>query len=51
MELGKMNYSKSGGQFKFPKSLRKWPVLWKQLIDYRVLEGITRKIYQLGSHP
>ncbi|MEM4055976.1 MAG: hypothetical protein QW578_02910 [Thermoplasmatales archaeon] len=51
MELGKMNYSKRGGQFKFPKSLMKRLAVWKQLVDYRVLEGITSKIYQLGLVP
>ncbi|MEM3490230.1 MAG: hypothetical protein QXO75_11335 [Nitrososphaerota archaeon] len=38
MELGKMNDLKRGGQFKIPKSLMKWLVVWKQLVDYRVLE-------------
>ena len=51
MELGKMNDSKRGGQFKFPKSLMKWLVVWKQMVDYRGLEGITRKISQLGLIP
>ncbi|MEM3829497.1 MAG: hypothetical protein QXP36_09840 [Conexivisphaerales archaeon] len=42
---------KEGRQFKFPKSLMKWLVVWKQFVDCRVLEGITRKIYQFGLIP
>ncbi|MEM3191998.1 MAG: transposase [Thermoplasmata archaeon] len=29
----------------------KWLVVWKQFVDYRALEGITRKIYQFSLIP
>ena len=51
MELEKLNHSKKGGQFKFPGSLMKWLTVWKQLVDYRGLEGITRKLHQIGLIP
>ncbi len=50
-ELDKANESKRGGQFKYPESFIKWLTIWKQLVDYRGLEGIGRKIYQLGIIP
>ena len=50
-ELKRLNRSKKGGQFKFPKSLMMWLVVWKQMVDYRGLEGIVRKMAQLGLIP
>ncbi len=50
-ELGKMNDSKRGGQFLFPESFVKWLTVWKQLVDYRGLEGISRRLNQLGLIP
>ncbi|MEM4089719.1 MAG: hypothetical protein QXQ46_03050 [Thermoplasmatales archaeon] len=37
-----------GGQFKLPESFVKWFTVWKQMVDYRELEGIGRKLQQLG---
>ena len=51
MELERLNHSKKGGRFKFPGSLMKWLTVWKQLVDYRGLEGITRKLHQIGLIP
>ena len=50
-DLRKMNGSRRGGQFEFPDSLIKWLVIWKQLVDYRGLEGITRKLHEYGLIP
>ena len=48
-ELGEMNNWKRGGRFIFPNSLMKWFIVWKQLVDYRGLEGIARKLSYLAS--
>lgn len=50
-DLRKMNRSKRGGQFEFPDSLIKWLVIWKQLVDYRGLEGIARQLSNYGLIP
>ena len=50
-ELERLNSSKKGGQYKFPVSLMKWLVIWKQILDYRGLEGVTRKLHQIGLIP
>lgn len=50
-ELVNVNMSKRGGQFLFPDSFVKWLTVWKQLVDYRGLEGISRKLHQLGLIP
>ncbi len=51
-ELKKANESKrGGGQFKFPESFIGWLVTWKQLVVYRGLEGIARKLCQFGLIP
>ena len=47
-ELEAMNRNKRGGQYKFPRSLMKWFMVWKQLLDYRGLEGIARKMSYLS---
>ncbi|MGC8618850.1 MAG: transposase, partial [Thermoplasmata archaeon] len=39
-----MNRNRRGGQSKFPQSLMRWFLIWKQLLDYRGLEGIARKM-------
>jgi hypothetical protein len=49
--LKRLNSSKKGEQFKLPKSLMRWLIVWKQLVDYRGLEGIVRKMAQLGLIP
>ena len=50
-ELAAMNRGKRGGQYRFPESFLRWRVIWKQLVDYRGLEGITRKMAELGLIP
>ena len=50
-ELEAMNRNKRGGQYKFPRSLMKWFMVWKQLLDYRGLEGIARKMSYLNLIP
>lgn len=50
-ELKKMNQGKRGGQYLFPDSFIKWLAVWHQLVDYRGLEGISRKLAELGFIP
>ncbi len=50
-ELEEMNKGKRGGQYKYPESFIKWECIWKQWIDYRGLEGIARKLANLGLIP
>lgn len=46
-----MNRGKRGGQYQVPESFVRWLVIWKQLVDYRGLEGITRRMVKLGIIP
>lgn len=50
-ELARMNLGKRGGQYRIPESFVRWLVIWKQLVDYRGLEGITRKMAELRVIP
>ena len=50
-ELILMNRGKRGGQYQVPPSFLRWLVLWKQWVDYRGLEGICRRMVQLGLIP
>lgn len=50
-ELKRMNDGKRGSPFIFPESLIRLQGLWHQLVDYRGIEGITRKIASLGHIP
>lgn len=50
-ELAAMNLGKRGGQFQVPESFVRWLVIWKQLVDHRGLEGMTRRMVQLGLIP
>ena len=50
-ELALMNRGKRGGQYQVPPSFLRWLVLWKQWVDYRGLEGICRRMVQLGLIP
>ncbi len=50
-ELGEMNNGKRGGRLRFPNSLMKWIVVWKQFVDYRGLEGIMRKMFCMDLIP
>ena len=50
-ELALMNRGKRGGQYQVPPSFIRWLALWKQWVDYRGLEGICRRMVQLGRIP
>lgn len=50
-ELRKMNEEKRGAPFKFPESLIKLQAVWHQLVDYREVEGITRKVVAAAQIP
>lgn len=50
-ELEKMNTGKRGGQYRFPDSFMHWLTVWHQLVNYRGLEGIARKLSELGLIP
>jgi len=50
-ELARLNRGKRGGQFRFPPSFVRWLVIWKQLLDYRSLEGLTRRLAALRLIP
>ncbi len=50
-ELRTMNRGKSGSPFRFPESLIKLQAVWHQLVDYRSVEGITRKLAETGMLP
>ena len=43
-ELARMNGGKRGGQYLFPDSFMHWLATWHQLVPYRGLEGIARKL-------
>jgi hypothetical protein len=50
-ELKGMNKNKRGGQYLFPKTFIEWEAVWHQLVDYRGLEGITRKLAEAKLIP
>jgi hypothetical protein len=50
-DIERMNRFRRGGQYAFPDSLVRWLVIWKQLVDYRGLEGITRKLCEMKVIP
>lgn len=50
-ELERMNKNKRGGQYRFPESFIEWEAVWHQLVDYRGLEGITRKLAEAKLIP
>lgn len=50
-ELEEMNKDKRGKPFEFPESLIKLQATWHQLVDYRGVEGITRKLADYGLIP
>lgn len=45
-ELRNMNEGKRGSPFEFPESLIKLQAVWGQWVDYRGLEGITKKLQE-----
>jgi len=50
-ELAAMNGGKRGSPFAFPESLIKLQSVWHQWIDYRGVEGVTRKLEKQGTLP
>ena len=50
-ELAGMNEGKRGGQYRFPSSFIEWLAVWKQWIDYRGLEGVTRSLARMNVIP
>ena len=47
-ELLKMNEGKVGKPFEFPDSLIRLQAVWHQMIDFRGIEGVTRKLFEAG---
>jgi hypothetical protein len=50
-ELELMNKNKRGAPFQFPESLIKLQAVWALLVDYREVEGITRKVCAAAQIP
>ncbi len=50
-ELYRMNKGKKGAPYQFPESLIQLQAVWGQWLDYRGLEGITRKVYEYNLIP
>lgn len=50
-ELRTMNEKKVGRPYTFPESLIKLQALWLQFVDLRGVEGITRKVVEIGKIP
>ena len=50
-ELEQMNKGKVGAKYEYPESLIKLQAVWHQLIDYRGVEGVTRKLCEFGELP
>lgn len=44
MELEEMNRCKRGAPYEFPESLIRLQSVWHQWVDYRGIEGITRRL-------
>lgn len=50
-ELEKMNKDKRGAPYEFPESLIRLQGVWHQWIDYRGVEGVTRKLAEYNLVP
>ncbi len=50
-ELKKMNECKVGAKYEFPESLIRLQAVWHQWIDYRGIEGVTRKLVESAQLP
>ena len=48
-ELNEMNKRKKGSPYEFPNSLINLQGIWHQWVDYRGIEGITRKLVEFGK--
>jgi hypothetical protein len=50
-ELAAMNKGKRGAPFQFPESLIRLQGVWHQHVDYREVEGITRRVVATAQIP
>ena len=50
-ELETMNRGKVGAHYEYPESLIRLQAVWHQWIDYRGIEGITRKLVEAAQLP
>jgi len=50
-ELKEMNEDKVGAKYEFPESLIRLQAVWHQWVDYRGIEGITRKLVEAAQLP
>lgn len=50
-ELERMNRDKRGAPYQFPESLIELQAAWHQWVDYRGIEGITRKLSKYNLIP
>jgi len=50
-ELAEMNKGKVGAKYVYPESLIRLQAVWHQWIDYRGIEGVTRKLAEFGKLP
>jgi len=50
-ELAEMNRGKAGAPYRFPDSLIELQAVWAQLLDYRSLEGLARRLAGMGILP
>jgi hypothetical protein len=50
-ELDEMNEGKVGAKYMFPDSLIRLQSVWHQWVDYRGIEGITRKLEEAAQLP
>ncbi len=50
-ELREMNEKKVGALYQFPESLIKLQAVWLQFVDLRSVEGIKRKVAEIGKIP
>jgi len=50
-ELAEMNKGKVGAKYEYPGSLIRLQAVWHQWIDYRGIEGVTRKLAEFGKLP
>jgi len=50
-ELSEMNKNKIGAPYQFPESLIQLQAVWLQFTDLRGVEGITRRVVEIGKIP
>ena len=50
-ELEEMNKGKVGAKYEYPESLISLQSVWHQWVDYRGIEGITRKLVEAAQLP